>query len=62
MPKATPRAVVGLTDISARLFLRQHFGRNVMSFSVPWSMFNEMEGNVKGSFLEAVVWQKLLET
>jgi len=57
----TPRAVVGLNDLSARLYLRQHFGSNVMSFSVPWSMFNEMEGNVKGSFLEASVWRKLLE-
>jgi len=57
----TPRAVVGMVDLSARLYLRQHFGKHVMSFSVPWAMFNEMEGNVKGSFLEAGVWRALLQ-
>ncbi|MEJ5301613.1 MAG: DUF169 domain-containing protein [Thermodesulforhabdaceae bacterium] len=54
-----PRAVVGLTDISARLYLKKHLGRDILSFAVPWKMFLEMEENVKGSFLERGVWGRL---
>jgi hypothetical protein len=54
-----PRAVVGLTDISARTYIRQQLGDNLMTFAVPWGMYREMEVNVSGSFLERPVWQKL---
>jgi hypothetical protein len=54
-----PRAVVGLTDISARLYLKKHLGSDVMSFAVPWKMFLEMEGNVSGSFLDRKTWKRL---
>lgn len=53
------RAVVGLTDISARLNLRKQLGEDVLSFSVPWKMFQEMEANVEGSFLEKRTWRVL---
>jgi uncharacterized protein (DUF169 family) len=56
-----PRAVVGLTDISARAYIRQQLGDNLMTFAVPFKMFQEMEGNVEGSFLERPVWEKLAE-
>ncbi|MFC1742612.1 DUF169 domain-containing protein [Candidatus Riflebacteria bacterium] len=55
------RAVVGLTDISARIFIKKQLGDNLMSFSMPWEMFKEMESNVEGSFLERHSWQSLLE-
>lgn len=56
-----PRAVVGLTDISARLYTRKFFGREIMTFAVPFAMFEEMEGHVAGSFLERPAWQSLLK-
>ena len=46
-----PRAIVGLTDISARTYIRQQLGDHLMTFAVPLKMFKEMEGNVEGSFL-----------
>ena len=56
-----PRAVVGLTDISARTYIRQQLGDNLMTFAVPLAMFKELEANVEGSFLERPVWEKLAE-
>lgn len=54
-----PRAVVGLTDISARKYVRKLLGAQYLTFAMPWKMFLEMEGNVAGSFLERPVWQSL---
>lgn len=54
-----PRAVVGLTDISARENLRKQLDRDLFSFAVPWKMFLEMEGDVDGSFLERRTWKVL---
>jgi hypothetical protein len=56
-----PQAVVGLTDISARTYIRQRLGDHLMTFALPLKMFQEMEGNVDGSFLERPVWVKLAE-
>ncbi len=42
-----PKAVIGLTDITAR----QYLDRDVLSFSVPFTRFLEMEANVDVSFL-----------
>jgi hypothetical protein len=55
-----PRAVVGITDPSARLYLAKQLGRGLMTFAAPFAMFEEMETNVHGSFLEADTWQALL--
>lgn len=55
------RAVVGLTDISARVYIRKQLGGDLMTFAMPWRMFQEMEENVPGSFLEADNWRKLRE-
>jgi uncharacterized protein (DUF169 family) len=55
-----PRAVVGLTDLSARVYLRRQLGRGLMSFAAPWELFREMEANVEGSFLQGHTWQELL--
>jgi uncharacterized protein (DUF169 family) len=54
-----PRAVIGLTDISARKNLKKQLDRNVFSFAVPWRMFEEMEDNVEGSFLQKETWRAL---
>lgn len=54
-----PRAVVGLTDLSARLQIRKQLGDNLMTFAMPWTLFLEMEENAPGSFLDAQTWQAL---
>lgn len=52
-----PRAVIGLFDISARKCV----DKDILAFSVPYKMFEEMEGNVAGSFLERHEWHRVLE-
>lgn len=59
---ANPRAIVGLTDLSARRYIDHQLHRSdLLSFTVPFAMFEEMEANVAGSFLERSTWQALLE-
>jgi len=54
-----PRAVVGLTDLSARLCVNALIGDRFLTFSVPWPVFGEMERDVPGSFLERTTWRRL---
>ena len=59
---ARPRAVVGMTDLSARDYVRRQLGdSNFMTFAVTFALFEEMEQNVPGSFLERHTWQNLLK-
>lgn len=51
----SPKAVVGVTDISARPMVDP----DILSFTVPFAMFEEMEANVPGSFLEKESWKKV---
>jgi uncharacterized protein (DUF169 family) len=53
--KTPPRAVIGMFDITARPYV----DADVLSFSMPFSMFKEMEANVPGSFLEHPDWKKV---
>lgn len=50
-----PHAIVGTTDISARPYVDP----DILTFTVPYKMFTEMESNVAGSFLEKEAWQKV---
>ncbi|MDR2612734.1 MAG: DUF169 domain-containing protein [Deltaproteobacteria bacterium] len=52
-----PRAIIGLIDVYARMTLRSLVGREYLTFSMPWELYAEMEGNVAGSFLERRVWR-----
>jgi uncharacterized protein (DUF169 family) len=54
-----PRALVGLTDISARKSVRGSLGENTFSFTAPWPLFLEMEKHVEGSFLGRETWRSL---
>ena len=54
----TPKAVIGLTDITARKYL----DKNQLSFSIPFKRFLEMEANVEESFLtKGKDWPELVE-
>ena len=58
---ANPRAVVGLTDLSARVYIRKQLNDpHLMTFAAPFALFEEMEQNVPGSFLERHTWQSLV--
>lgn len=54
-----PKAIVGLTDISARFFLRKILGRDILSFTVPLNLYEEMESNVTESFLTRSAWKTI---
>ena len=54
-----PRALVGMTDISARKNVRGSLGKDIMSFTAPWPVFLEMEENAEGSFLKRETWHAL---
>lgn len=54
-----PRALVGMTDISARKNVRATLGEHTLSFTAPWPLFQEMERNVEGSFLQRSTWSAL---
>nr|WP_319540431.1 DUF169 domain-containing protein [uncultured Methanospirillum sp.] len=51
-----PRAIVGLTDLMARKAVRRTLGSDKFTFSVPYSLFLEMEANVPGSILDSELW------
>jgi hypothetical protein len=53
--KENPRGVIGFFDISQRLVV----DRETLTFTVPYRLFQEMEANVEGSFLDTPVWKKL---
>jgi hypothetical protein len=50
--KDSPRPVIGFTDISVRRLVE----REILSLTVPWKLYLEMEENVEGSFLEKDQW------
>ncbi len=56
-----PKAIVGLTDISARKITDRSLGKDILSFSVPYKMFMEMEENVEGSFLDRDSWAEVVK-
>lgn len=56
-----PRAVIGLTDISARNNLKKLLGRNLFTVAAPLKMFDEIEENIEGSFLQKNTWKRLRE-
>lgn len=53
--KPLPRAVVGMTDISARPLI----DRDLLSFAVPYSRYLELEHNVDECFFGAEAWQRV---
>lgn len=56
-----PRALIGLTDLSARKNVRRTLGKDMFSFSMTPEMFIEMENNIENSFLSRPTWQELCQ-
>ena len=55
--QAHPRAVVGMTDISCRHLI----DANMLSFTMPYAMYQQMEENAAGSFLDRETWKRDVE-
>lgn len=55
-----PRCLIGLTDISARKFLKGQNACDKMTFTIPFKRLLEMEESVAGSFLEGNTWADVL--
>jgi len=55
-----PMAVVGMTNLSTRLYPRKQLDENIPPFAKPFKMYLEMEANVENSFLEINVWQAMI--
>jgi uncharacterized protein (DUF169 family) len=53
--REVPRGVVGFSDIAQR----QRTPRDILSYTLPWKLFLQMEADVQGSFLELEDWQQL---
>ena len=52
-----PRGVIGFFDISQR----GKIAKDLLSYTVPYRMYREMEDSVEASFLRTSAWQKLRE-
>ncbi|HOV33297.1 MAG TPA: DUF169 domain-containing protein [Candidatus Hydrogenedens sp.] len=54
------KAVIGLTDISARLNVKHQISDDYLTISFPWRMFLELEKNAPKSFLTKSSWKELV--
>ena len=59
LSREQPRALVGLSDLSARKTIRPSLGEHVLSFTAPWPVFLSMEKSVDGSFFGRETWAAL---
>lgn len=56
-----PRAVVGLTDLSARKAVRRQLGPDMLTFAMPWKLFLEMEAGAPDCFFNRSTFAALME-
>jgi len=56
-----PRCLIGLTDISARKYLKGQGCADKLTFTVPFRRLRQMESNVESSFLQGNTWAGILE-
>jgi len=52
-----PRAILGMFDVSARPMVEE----DILTLSIPFSLFLKLLENVSGSFLETESWKKVLK-
>jgi uncharacterized protein (DUF169 family) len=55
--KDQPQSVLGMFDVSARPMVE----KDILTLSMPYSLFLRLLENVKGSFLETESWKKVLQ-
>jgi len=53
--KEEPRAILGMFDVSARPMVE----REILTLSMPYSLFLKLLENISGSFLETESWKKV---
>ena len=53
--KEQPRAILGMFDVSARPMV----GKDILTLSMPFSVFLKLLENVSGSFLQTESWKKV---
>jgi hypothetical protein len=53
--KQDPRAVLGMFDVSARPMVEE----DILTLSIPYSVFLKLLENVSGSFLQTESWKKV---
>lgn len=58
--KENPRGIIGLFDITSRKTVIKSLGKDVLTFSVPYGLYQEMEENIEGSFLEKSPWTDII--
>jgi uncharacterized protein (DUF169 family) len=56
-----PRCLIGLTDISARRYLKKQGASEKLTFTIPFQRLQEMESNIAGSFLEGHTWSDVID-
>ncbi|HOL19793.1 MAG TPA: DUF169 domain-containing protein [Candidatus Hydrogenedens sp.] len=54
-----PKAIIGLTDISARLNVKKQIGDNYLTITFPWKLFLQIEEDAPNSFLVKETWSHL---
>ncbi len=55
-----PKAVIGLTDISARLNVKKQIGDSFLTIAFPWESFLQVEKDAPNSFLVKETWKHLV--
>jgi uncharacterized protein (DUF169 family) len=58
--KEHPRAVLGYTDLAARANVRKTIPANMLTFAVPFSLFEEMEEEAKDGVFDGPIWKRLV--
>ncbi len=53
-----PKAVLGLTDLAVRPYVRKYIPMEYLTYSVPWSLFTALEKAAEDGVFEAGIWQE----
>ena len=57
---ANPKAVLGLLDLAARKNIKKLLPTNVLTYSVPWKLFLQMEETADNCVFDSPIWKDLI--